>query len=69
MAVEIQKAEAFIIEPGKSYIVAFESDIEISMAEADGIKKQIIKIFKDTGATVKPIISIKGRLKITEVKE
>lgn len=69
MAVEIQKAKAFIIEPGKQYIVAFESDVEIDMAETDHIKKSIQKIFADTGATVKPVIIVKGRLNITEVQE
>lgn len=69
MAVEIQKANAFIIEPGKHYIVALESDTDVDREEVELIKEAVHKIFADTGATVKPVVIIKGRLNITEVQE
>lgn len=69
MAVEIQKANAFSIEPGKSYIVTFESEVDLHTDEVEHIKKSITKIFEVNGAKVKPIIAVKGHINITEVKE
>lgn len=67
--VEIQKAKAFVIEPGKHYIVAFESDEDLSVENWEHAKKSIEKIFGEAGANVKAVLTVRGRLNITEVKK
>lgn len=69
MNIEVEKAKAFEIDPSKEYLVTFESEVPIPMEEAERIKNSLVKLFSKAGARAQAVITVKGSIKIAEIKK
>lgn len=67
MKIEVQKAEAFVIEKGKHYLVTFESSRPPEDMDVTNIKNQMELLFSKFGAKVVVAVTFEGRINISEL--
>lgn len=67
--IEVRKADAFIIEPNKRYLVTFESDRWNEAEDIKVIQEQMKQLFADFGADAKVVVTFEGRFAIAEIKD